>query len=84
MPLVKFAVKRPVTIVIITAVLLILGFFTFSKLPLDLYPEMDLPVAAVITSYPGAGPEEVEEQLTKPLESAVTTLSNINELQSFQ
>lgn len=83
MPLVKFAVKRPVTIVIITSVLLILGFFTFSKLPLDLYPEMDLPVAAVITSYSGAGPEEVEEQLTKPLESAVTTLSNINELQSI-
>ena len=59
MPLINFAVKRPVTIIIITAVLLILGFFTFSKLPLDLYPEMDLPVVAVITSYPGAGPEEV-------------------------
>lgn len=83
MPLVKFAVKRPVTIIILTSVLLILGFFTFSKLPLDLYPEMDLPVAAVITSYTGAGPEEVEAQLTKPLESAVTTLSNINELQSI-
>lgn len=83
MPLIKFAVKRPVTIIILTTVLLILGFYTFSTLPLDLYPEMDLPVAAVITSYPGAGPEEVEEQLTKPLESAVTTLSNINELQSI-
>lgn len=83
MPLINFAVKRPVTITIVTAVLLILGFFTLSKLPLDLYPEMDLPVVAVITSYPGAGPEEVEEQLTKPLESAVTTLSNINEVQSI-
>jgi HAE1 family hydrophobic/amphiphilic exporter-1 len=83
MPLVKFAVKRPVTIVIITAVLLILGFFTFNKLPVDLLPEMKFPVAAVITSYPGAGPEEVESQLTIPLESAVTTLSNINQLQSI-
>lgn len=83
MPLVKFAVKRPVTIVIITAVLLILGFFTFNKLPVDLLPEMKFPVAAVITSYPGAGPEEVESQLTIPLESAVTTLSNVNELQSI-
>lgn len=83
MKIVEFAVKRPVTMVILVAVLMILGFFTFGKLPVDLYPEMELPVAAVITSYNGVGPEEVESQVTKPLEGVITTLSNIKTMESY-
>jgi len=83
MPLIKTVVKRPVAVTIIVAVVMILGYFTFSRLTVDLYPEMKLPIAAVIVSYPGAGPEEVESQVTIPMEGTVTTLSNIKELQSI-
>ncbi|MGI5921545.1 MAG: efflux RND transporter permease subunit [Syntrophomonadaceae bacterium] len=81
MKLVNLAVKRPVTIVIVVSVLIILGFFTLSKMAVDLFPEMKLPVAAVMTSYPGAGPEEVE-QVSKVLESSVATVANVKEIQS--
>lgn len=82
MRIVEFAVKRPVTMTIAIAVLLILGFFTYSRLPVDLYPDMQLPVALVMTSYPGAGPEEVEERVSKPIEGTIATVSNIKKVQS--
>lgn len=81
--IVKFAVRRPVTMIIVVSVLLILGFFTYSKLSVDLLPEMDLPVIAVLTTYSGVGPEEVESGVTELLESALTTVSNIDTLQSI-
>lgn len=83
MRLVEFSVKRPVTVVIVVAVILILGILSFSRLTVDLLPEMNLPVAAVMASYSGASPEEVEAQLTKPLEGAVATVSNVKSLQSY-
>jgi HAE1 family hydrophobic/amphiphilic exporter-1 len=83
MSMIKFAVNRPVTMVIMVSVLLILGFFTYSKLSVDLLPEMELPVAAVMTSYSGAGPEEVESGVTELLESALTTVSNVDTIQSI-
>ncbi|SHH09251.1 hydrophobic/amphiphilic exporter-1, HAE1 family [Thermosyntropha lipolytica DSM 11003] len=82
MKLVEFAVKRPVTMTILVAVILILGFFTYAKLPVDLYPDMQIPVAMISTSYPGAGPEEVEERVSKPIEGTVATLSNVKKVQS--
>lgn len=82
MRIVNFSVKRPVTMVIAIAVLIILGLFTFSKMPVDLLPEMDFPIAVVMTSYSGAGPEEVESQVTDLLEQALSTVSNIKEIHS--
>ncbi len=82
MRIVNFSVKRPVTMIISVAVLMILGFFTFSKMPVDLLPEMDFPIVAVMTTYAGAGPEEVESQVTKPLEQSLNTLSNVKEIHS--
>ncbi len=82
MRIVNFSVKRPVTMIISIVVLMILGFFTFSKMPVDLLPEMDFPIVAIMTSYAGAGPEEVESQITKPLEQSLNTLSNVKEIQS--
>lgn len=78
----QFAVNRPASMIVLVAAIIIMGFFTLSKLPVNLFPEMDIPVAAVITSYPGAGPEEVESQISKPLEDSLTTLSNLKEIQS--
>ncbi|MGE5380593.1 MAG: efflux RND transporter permease subunit [Methylocystaceae bacterium] len=83
MKLVNLSVKRPVTMIIMVSLVLILGFFTLSKLGLDLYPNMKLPYAAVITSYPGAGPEEVESQVSKPMESIISTISNVKNVQTI-
>lgn len=82
MKIINLAVKRPVSMIIILSIILILGMFTFSKLSVDLYPDMKLPIAAVITSYSGAGPEEVESQVSKPLESTLSTLSNVKKIES--
>ncbi|MGI6550975.1 MAG: efflux RND transporter permease subunit [Syntrophomonadales bacterium] len=83
MKLVKIAVKRPVMISILVGVLLILGYVSFSRLGVDLYPDMKFPVGAVITNYAGAGPEEVESQITRPLESVVGTVANVQEISSY-
>src|SRR5665647_1550869 len=82
MKIVNFAVKRPVTMIILVAVLIIMGFFTLSKMTVDLYPEMKLPVAAVITSYSGAGPEEVESRVSKTIEGAINTVGNVKTVES--
>ncbi len=82
MKIINFAVKRPVTMTILVAVVILLGFFTFSKMGLDLYPEMKLPVAAVMTTYQGAGPEEVE-QISKTLEGTLASISNVKSIQSI-
>ena len=68
MKIVDFAVKRPVTMTIVVAVVIILGFFTLSRMVLDLFPEMKFPMALVYTTYSGAGPEEVESRVTELLE----------------
>lgn len=83
MKIVNFAVKRPVTMTILVAVVIILGFFTLNRMVLDLYPDMKFPMAVVITTYSGAGPEEVESQVTKTIEGAVNTVSGIKTVQSY-
>ncbi len=83
MKIIKFAVNRPVSMVILLSVLMILGGFTLSKLSVDLLPDMELPVAAVITTYNGVGPEEIESQISEPMESVLASLSNIDTMQSI-
>jgi HAE1 family hydrophobic/amphiphilic exporter-1 len=80
--IVNFATRRPVSITIIVSVILILGFFSFSRTSVDLLPEMNFPIAAVITSYSGAGPEEVESQITKTMEGSLNSLSGTKSIQS--
>ena len=83
MRLVNVSVKRPVMITILVGVLLILGYVSFNSLAVDLYPEMKFPVGAVITNYSGAGPEEVESQISQPLESVLGTVANVKEVSSI-
>lgn len=83
MKIINFAVKRPVTMIILVSVVIILGFFTLSKMVVDLYPEMKLPVSVVITSYSGAGPEEVESRVSKVIEGAVNTVGGVKTVQSY-
>ena len=78
----QFAIKRPASMIVLMVAILIMGYMNFSRLPVDLLPDMDLPIAAIIATYQGAAPEAVEDQVTKVLESAVGTVGGIDTLTS--
>ena len=78
----KFSVKKPYTVVVAVVLILILGFVSFDKMTVDLLPDMNLPYAVVMTTYAGASPEEVETTVTKPVEQAMATISNIKTVSS--
>lgn len=79
----KFSVKRPYTIVVAVIMILILGGISFKNLEADLLPDIDLPYLVIMTTYPGASPEEVEMVVTKPIEQVVATTSNIKNINSI-
>ncbi len=83
MNLPKLAVNRPVTVIMLILIAVLLGGIALSQLPIELLPDIDLPVAVVITNYEGAGPEEIENLVTRPLEEALQTVSNVDTLTSF-
>lgn len=75
-------VTRPVTGVMIFGSLALIGLFSFSRLKLDLMPTLELPIVAVITSYQGAGPEAVEQLVTRPIEDAMASVQGVEEITS--
>lgn len=79
----KFSVKRPVTVAMAALVMILFGIVSFTRMPVDLMPEMEMPVLAVMTTYDGAGPEEIEELVTEPLEDAMSGISGIDTINSM-
>ncbi len=79
----EFSVKRPITILMVIIAVFLLGFVSLSRLKIDLLPDITLPVVTITTVYPGAGPEEVETLITKPLEEAAGTVKNLDEISSY-
>ncbi len=75
-------IRRPVLASMITVLLLVLGVFSYRALGVDLNPKIDIPVVIVRTVLRGASPEEIETQVTKPMEAAVNTITGIDELSS--
>ncbi len=75
-------VNKPVTTLLVFTLMIILGIFCTTMLPVDMYPDMDLPYMIVYTQYEGAGPEEVEQSLTSTLESSLSGVSGLKKLQS--
>jgi hydrophobic/amphiphilic exporter-1 (mainly G- bacteria), HAE1 family len=61
-----FSIKRPKFTIVIMAVLLLLGTVSLTRLPVQLLPDVEAPAAAVVTNYPGAGPNEVLNDITEP------------------
>jgi hydrophobic/amphiphilic exporter-1 (mainly G- bacteria), HAE1 family len=82
MSLAKSIVSRPTTVFIIFALLIGLGLFSLANLSVDLYPEIDLPIMVVYTSFSGAGPEEVERSVTRVLEAALSGVSGLESVTS--
>ncbi|MDR1411026.1 MAG: efflux RND transporter permease subunit [Spirochaetaceae bacterium] len=78
----KSIVSRPTTIFIIFLLLIMLGVFAFINLPIDLMPEINPPYLVVYTSFSGAGPEEVERSVTRPLEAALSSASGLETVTS--
>lgn len=83
MNLPKAAVHRPVLTTMVFLGLIILGAVSFTRLQVDLLPEIDFPSISVVTSYEGAGPEEVETLITRPMEQAVSTIEGIDRIESL-
>jgi HAE1 family hydrophobic/amphiphilic exporter-1 len=76
------SVRRPVFALMMAAALVLLGFFSYRDLGLDLMPKVDSPVVSVSVSLRGASAEEIETQITKPVEQAVNTISGVRELRA--
>ena len=79
----KTAVSRPTTFFIIFVLLVSFGLYTITDLAIDLYPEVSPPVLLVFTNYSGAGPEEIEKLITRPLEGALSNVANIEKITSI-
>ncbi|PTL38839.1 efflux RND transporter permease subunit [Alkalicoccus saliphilus] len=77
-----FSIKRPKFTIVIMAVLLLLGTVSLTRLPVQLLPDVEAPAAAVVTNYPGAGPNEVLNDVTEPLEDDLSNISGLNQLTS--
>ncbi len=77
------SIKRPIMISMILVVFIIFGGLAYFNLPLDLMPEVEVAYVTIQTIYPGAGPQEIETQVTKKIEDAVATISLIDSMQSY-
>ena len=75
-------IRRPVLASMVTALLLVLGLFSYRVLGVDLMPKIEIPVVTITTVLRGASPEEIESQVTKPIEEVVNTIEGIDELKS--
>ena len=78
----KFSVKKPYTVIVGVILVIVLGIVSFTRMTTDLLPDMSLPYALVITTDMGASPEEVEMDVTAPIEAAMATTSNIKSISS--
>ena len=78
----KFSVKRPYTVIVGVILVIVLGVVSFTRMTTDLLPDMNLPYALVITTDVGASPEEVETDVTAPVEASMATTSSIKNVSS--
>ncbi|MBE1557060.1 efflux RND transporter permease subunit [Sporosarcina limicola] len=78
----NFSIKRPVFTIVMMFLVIILGTVSFFRIPVTLIPELNPPIAVVVTNYPGASPTEVSEKITKPLETSLSTTPGLKSIQS--
>lgn len=83
MNLSDLSIKRPVTMIMLTVAMMIFGFVSLPRLSIDLMPDLNFPVAVVVTSVDGGSPSEVEKLVTKPIEDALATVSDLDTIQSI-
>src|SRR5437868_481429 len=74
--LVRIALKRPYTFVVMSMLIVILGVLTIARIPVDIFPDIDIPVISVIWNYGGLPPEEMEKRIVTNFERFLTTVVN--------
>ena len=82
MKLADVSIKRPVFATMMIFALIVLGLFSYFKLNVDLYPDIDIPFVVITTVLPGAGPEQIETDVTKKIEDAVNPVAGVDYIQS--
>jgi HAE1 family hydrophobic/amphiphilic exporter-1 len=83
MNLLRIFVQRPVLTTMLLLAFIVLGFYSYNRMVVELMPNVEFPFVMVTTVYPGASPGEVESQVTKKIEDAVSTIANVKNLQSI-
>jgi HAE1 family hydrophobic/amphiphilic exporter-1 len=82
MKLHELSVKRPIAVTMAVLIMVVIGAYSLSMLPIDAMPEMDLKMAIVMTTYSNVGSEEIESLITEPIEEAVASVSGLDTMQS--
>ena len=82
MVLSDLSIKRPIFASVMMLALVTLGIFSYRRLAIDMYPDVEIPVLSVVTKYPGASPETVEREVTKRIEEAVNPISGVKHVMS--
>jgi len=82
MKIADISIKQPVFITMIILSLVVVGILSYSRLGVDLMPDISLPIVAVTVANPGVGPEEMESQVTKPIEDVLSTLNGVDKITS--
>ena len=81
--LAQLCVRRPVFATMLILALVVVGIFSYFSLGVDLYPKVDIPTVIVVVANPGASPEEIETEISKKVEDAVNTISQVDEVRSI-
>jgi len=82
MTLPEISVKRPVLTIILYLAIIVLGLVSYERLSIDLLPEIELPMISVLTSYPGATAQDIEINLSKKIETGLSSVSNLKKITS--
>ena len=82
MAIYQTAINKPITTALIFVGIIVFGVFSFSKLPIDQFPAMDVPYVSIMTTYPGANGSEIETNVTKVLENSLNSVDGLKEITS--
>ncbi|MBA4157562.1 MAG: efflux RND transporter permease subunit, partial [Gemmatimonadetes bacterium] len=82
MRIVDFSIRRPVAIAMAFVAVVVFGVVSFTRLPLDLLPDVSFPTLTVQTQYPGVGPQEIENLVSRPIEEAVSVVQGVQQVTS--
>ncbi len=83
MKIAEYSLKNRVTVSMVVAVIILFGFIAFDRLGLDMLPDMELPYISVISTYSGVSSEDIEQNITRPLEQWVSTVTDVKEIKSI-
>lgn len=82
MKITEVSIKRPLAVSMVFLAIILFGFISVTNLPVALFPDVTFPMIIVMTGYPGAAPEEIETQITDPLEQSLATVNNLDKITS--